>query len=298
MTVFLTVAIKITTCGLLTTAKVLDLFQGVVKVFSHQDLSLFSSDIELWAIAGNETADKAAALALQNLPAHFLATWEQCKRDRREQLQVRDALQQHFIAIGTACLDSKQAQRELVDQQWEEFVPPTCGDGDEFLSFTSLPAEVTLPVGHALEQVSGDLLRWLRHITTLPDRQPIWVSSYQLLVHFQQWSGQTVFCYDLQTKTWSDSAASVREFGFDFLKSAGWLQAVLKQFANTFDLRYFPEARVPHGSIFRCWTRCLLICTSPSTFAECDNFLAVQQGPVKSVRKAFGTLPIATPKQP
>eukprot|EP00438_Fugacium_kawagutii_P035970 Skav227576 [mRNA] locus=scaffold517:31608:33188:- [translate_table: standard] len=278
---------------LLNKSKGRDLFRGVVKVYSHQDVSKFSDIVEVWAIAGNDQADRAAALAFHQLPSTFLHLWERCRTARLEQFRLREILHSHFLAVGNACLETKTTQRQTVDLQWDEALHAPRDQSLDKESFVDLPQELQLPEGHPLEEVGEDLFRWLLHLRSLGD-DLIWVTSYQMLLHYQRWGDKPGCVYDVKRKRWHSADNHVREQGFSFLKCSGWFQAALKRVAEYLEVSYHAEVRVPHGFAFRCWTNCVLIRTSEHVFDDIDQLL-VQNGPVKSVRKALANMPCACP---
>lgn len=281
---------------LLTVSKGKGLYQGVVKVCSHQDESLFSDTVDLWAIAGNESADRAAALAFQQLPVAFLQVWERCRQERRDQQQLRDELHQHFLAIGKSCVESKGDQKVAADDEWEDVLQAQRDADVDKESFVTFPTDLVIPAGHPLEEVGQSIFQWIAHLRHLPNSQPIWVTSYQMLLHYQMWSGEVGCMHDVKAKRWHSATTFVRDNGFSFIKSAGWFQAAVKKVAELCDSEYHAEVHVPHGTAFRCWSNCVLIRTAADAFDAADKLIA-QNGPVKSVRKALANLSSACPRQ-
>eukprot|EP00438_Fugacium_kawagutii_P028667 Skav214045 [mRNA] locus=scaffold2017:257190:261209:+ [translate_table: standard] len=268
------------------------LYQGAVKVCSHQDPSKFSHPIELWAIAGNDSADRAATIAHTQLPLRFKVVWERCLQERKLQTVRRDRLLRHFLQVGNASIASKDIQRQTVNDQWDER-PIEMNDEHGQHTFHDLPHEVEFPEGHPLEQVGARIHQWLRGIASAADCESMWVTSYQLLTHFQATTKTTGLYYDTRQKRWHDASDVVRDQGYAFLKCSGWFQACLKKFADHCGVKYHTEHRVPTGSLFKCWTTCVLLRISPAEIQVVNDYLASQNGPVKAVKRALATTPCA-----
>jgi hypothetical protein len=70
---------------------------------------------------------------------------------------------------------------------------------------------------------------------------------------------------------------------FDFLKYAGWIQAIVKEFGKHLLLRISPIPKLPWGSTFKAYQRCLLLQGSPRDFANID--MAFRRAGVANVKK-------------
>lgn len=111
------------------------------------------------------------------------------------------------------------------------------------------------------------------------DAVPLWLSSYQLLIHFQGSMNGYGFVYNKRTKTWEDSTNIIQQEGFFFLQSATWFMACVKNFARSTDQTFTVKSQMSWGTVFRSWQRCALIKASPSQFTTIDSLLH-QQGAV------------------
>ena len=75
------------------------IFDGVVKVRSHQDSSAYPF-VEQWAIEGNDFADSLAQTAIRGLPAELLQVWEQMRFSRQQIAEARDWVHKLFVDVG------------------------------------------------------------------------------------------------------------------------------------------------------------------------------------------------------
>ena len=82
-----------------TTSCSLQLFEGIVKIRSHEDESAYPL-VERWAIRGNDYADGLARTAIRTFPARLLDVWQRMKTSRQQIAVARDELHQLFVKVG------------------------------------------------------------------------------------------------------------------------------------------------------------------------------------------------------
>lgn len=73
--------------------------------------------------------------------------------------------------------------------------------------------------------------------TSVSDAQPLWLSSYELFVHFQGVMSLWGIEYRAKGRTWVLADDFVQSQGFDFLKLSGWFQAAIKGYAGLMGLK-------------------------------------------------------------
>jgi hypothetical protein len=101
----------------------------------------------------------------------------------------------------------------------------------------------------------------------------MWLSSYQLLIHFQRHTGETGLWYDRANKTWERGDHYVRIHGYDFNRFAAWMVAAIKAFGKVLNLQVTVQPRLPWGTTFRSWQRCLLLPADVGEFSAIDLLL-------------------------
>lgn len=268
-------------------------FERIIKVRSHQDQQLYSDIIDQWATRGNDAADLWALRARALLPKPLRIAHAQAVKDQQQQHRARDHVHSIICAVGTQAVEAKPARHEADEQAWED-VDREAGKADS-PSFVPLPTSCPDLVDSALGDNALRLYNWLRRLVQAPGATPRWVTSYELLVHYQACTGHVVFWFNTAKRAFQDASDVYRQKDHDFLKMSGWFQGALKLLASLLGTRYESRSMLPHSSVFKCWTRCILIGIAPSEHTLVGTWLApVQNGRVKSVRKAFGQLPTLT----
>lgn len=101
----------------------------------------------------------------------------------------------------------------------------------------------------------------------------MWLSSYQLLIHYQSNTGKLGVHYNRSNRTWDDGEEFERLEGYDFTRFAAWLIAATKAFAKLLELPISIQPRLPWGTTFRCWQRCVYVPANPADFEGIDLFL-------------------------
>ena len=107
--------------------------------------------------------------------------------------------------------------------------------------------------------------RWLVLLTQDPEAIPMWLSSYQLYAHFQLSMNHLGFLYNRKTKQYEPLEGRRPNDNYNFTRSAGWFCAMIKCFAKAIGTECTIQPRMPFGSVFRCWQRCILVPASPSS---------------------------------
>eukprot|EP00435_Cladocopium_sp_Y103_P012427 s365_g3.t1 len=272
--------------SLLTRAVGLGLFQRVVKVASHQRPD-FSDVIEQWVFQGNEHADRFATEARLHLPSFLQHARMRLETALDRRYRVCKSFHSMLVQFGLRCVESKPRVEKQDEVRWDR--AKYLSSQTEHISLDGIPRVLVTPVEHNLGDCLEPLHRWLIKLTTAADARPLWLSSYQLFAHFQATTAGWGFHYDAKHRSWSLADSYVDAQGFNFLKLAGWLQAIVKAFAKLFGLVAEAKAQLPFGSTIRCWQRCLQIRASPKEMEDIDGvFRAAGVSHVKIVSKAFG----------
>ena len=120
-----------------------------------------------------------------------------------------------------------------------------------------------------------------RQFTTgFKDAQPLWLSSYQLLVHFQLFSGSIgPVCAHKQWFAGEDRLDQTPLLNTIFLQQATWWSHYLRRIGTAFGLEVKPTPGRPAGTSLAIWTRCFYIRFSPTAVAGwTDGFCHIQDG--------------------
>lgn len=78
----------------------------------------------------------------------------------------------------------------------------------------------------------------------------MWLSSYQLLIHYQSNTGKLGVHYNRSNRTWDDGEEFERLEGYDFTRFAAWLIAATKAFAKLLELPISIQPRLPWAPLF------------------------------------------------
>eukprot|EP00435_Cladocopium_sp_Y103_P026669 s1004_g6.t1 len=238
---------------LMRTACRLDLFQHVVKVASHQRLTLMGV-VDRWAVEGNDSADRAAARARQGLPAQVLTTWHLLRHALTQRETACRDFHKMLVLFGLRCVETKTDQAERDEQTWEA-LPKSFEGSETDISLVGLPGVIPELPPHTLGECLAPLHAWLLQLLSGPNLQPLWLSSYQLFAHFQWTTAGMGFRYLAKEKRWELADGYVHEEGFNFIRLSAWLQAIIKVFAKLLGLRCEAQPKLPYGTTIRSWQR-------------------------------------------
>ena len=263
------------------------MFQFVVKVTSHQTEGM-SDTVEEWARQGNECADRLAAMALHQLP--FEVRVLQTKLTN--QANRRHFACKHFHAMlvqfGLRCVETKTAVAHEDGGRWED-ARKLQEEEESKLSLRGFQTDTEVPPSQRLGACAQVLHQWLARLLDTEDSVPMWLSSYQLYAHYRMATGHVGFCYHTGSRTWNTAEEYIHEHGFNFPRLAAWFQAILKEYAKHCQLECVAVPKLPWGSVFKTYQRCLLIRASPRDFAAVDDaFRRTGIAHVQSVRTALG----------
>jgi hypothetical protein len=176
------------------------------------------------------------------------------------------------------------------ESAWDEAAPPR-DVTEDCVSLEGIPRVLQAPEHHPMGECLQPLHQWLHRLTSTGDGQPLWLSSYQLYAHFQAVTSGWGFQYVRKDRTWVLADTYVHSQGFDFPKLAGWLQAIIKQYAKTMNLHAEAHPRQPWGGAIRSWQRCLHLRASPAEFGAMYRYFRDQGASgTKKVKEPMGRL--------
>ncbi len=265
--------------------------QRIIKVSSHQGESNFTQHVERWAFRGNEFADFTAERARQAYPSSLFQVWERLHDVLLERSAMRETLRAHLLHIAETAVQDKATiskyDATIWDAQLAQSSPEVASADISFYNW-SQQTESFEESG-----VFSHLHCWLVDILEKPcdDRETLWLSSYQLLLDFQQVTNKVGFHRLGRKQPWFEASTWVQENEYDFLAFARNFQLFLKSFAAHTDNNYVVKLRRPTGELFQCWTKCINLQVSRSRFLALDVQLrAIGIGLVKRVQKSFSAI--------
>lgn len=274
--------------SVVTVSRNLGLFQKALKFTSHQGEAEYSHAVDKWAAQGNEAADTAATWARHLLPPAVLQAHARLKLARITRYQACKAMHRLLVDIGLQVAAEKSALRAQEEVAWDTLAQQT-QPISESVSFAQLPVELLPPDEHNLGEGFSVIHQWLLQLTKEHDAEPLWLSSYQLYAHFQMSMNHLGFYYDRKCKQFLPLAQSAHKKNYNFIRSAAWFCAMVKSFAKTIGTECTTQPRLPHGTLFRSWQRCILLPASPNTLQRVHQLFAHRgTTAVQSVHAAMG----------
>eukprot|EP00438_Fugacium_kawagutii_P000331 Skav225766 [mRNA] locus=scaffold3092:24294:26339:- [translate_table: standard] len=260
----------------------------VVKVTSHQDVHRQPSVIEQWVARGNQAADNAAEAARFLLPAEVLRTHLSFVPVHQARQRLQSELFKHFVKIGERAVANKQRASSSTPAvppsppvQFDAAVPVL----HPFPSCTDLPPE------HPASEFAQVVSQWLLGLQNHRDSVPLWVSSYQLYIHFQGTTNNWGMMFQRATNRWVAAEPLFQKEGFQFLRGAAWLQSYIKCLARALGSQCEVRKCLPFGHFLKNWVSCLRIMASPMELAKVDELLRGRDAfAVVSVKKSLGSL--------
>ena len=263
------------------------LYQGVVKVRSHEDAQAYPEAVEKWAIDSNETADEAADAALQQLPPRVLQTWQVYSHDLAVTRRQAQVFQRYLVDIGKHSIALEKEVRAQDVEQWDQQVVEPREHPPEHLSLHPLPDLDTMPSKHTMREIVNDLHAWLQCLMSKDDATPRWVTGAHLLAMFQGYTNRLGFAFNQKTNQWT----TVEKYcgrDHDFCQCSNWLLAAIRCLARCLGAEYHALQKVPDGTTYKCWTSCILVLVSNKDFRVVErHFESRGVTGISSVRKGF-----------
>ena len=199
-------------------------------------------------------------------------------------------IQKHIVRVGARAVLHGKANKLQNDAQWSDLLsqPRPGTAADEVIQ--TWPAFDAMPDQHTMGATAKVVYDWISNMRSDPSATPLWLTNIHLLVHFQTTTACPGVQFNQATNKWQFLTYS--EEDFEFPKAANWLGAAFRCLGRYLGLDIKGQSRVPSGSIYRCWTPCMLLRMSPTAFQDIENKLrACGATGVQSVRKSFGSLP-------
>ena len=279
--------------ALITQACSSHIFEDIVKVRSHEDELQYSDEIDKWAIRGNESADATAARARQGYTSRFLQVWMELCRHTERMEWLRDQIHDHIVRVGLEAVETKSKIRNVgtVRSSDEPSTVVPVQDCDTQVTFDGFLAISDYQPSVHLTDFAYEVTDWLRGLMSAHDAELQWVTSYQLLIDFQNFSG--CIGVRVQDRKWQVIEEWMTASGYDFPRIARWFAAYLKSLARELNLPYEGAHQTPSSFSFRCWTRCVRLRISTARMLRIDKWWqTLGIVPIKKVGTCFTKVPI------
>ena len=246
----------------------------------------YSQFVDRWAIKGNEAADALAIWARQLLPPEVTQAHQRLKLASQVRYKACQALHRLLVEIGNKVTSEKEELKAKEESAWDAMQSQQ-PQVVEKVSFAQLPVDLIEPAEHALGEGFQTIYTWLLTLTRETGATPMWLSSYQLYAHFQLHTNHLGFFYNRKSKQF-EPLNSGHKKNYNFIRAAGWFCAMIKSFAKTVSEECTVQPRMPFGSLFRSWQRCILLPASPATIEGVHSkFTSRGTTAVKSVHAAM-----------
>ena len=146
-------------------------------------------------------------------------------RDLGMEAIVCQSLHQFFIQIGIRAIGAKTVIRDNDTGDWETLAAQRQQVETDQISLDPFPAQLPEGIDHNMGDCFAPMFQWLKGLVVGEGRQPVWLSSYQLLIHFQGTTGRMAVWYDRPNRRWLFAEDHAREHGFEFARYSGWLMS-------------------------------------------------------------------------
>ena len=239
-----------------------------VKVRSHEDETAYTEFVERWAIRGNNQADRLASEARRSLPTAILQIWPGLVHQHDRQVQWRKDLRHLFLQVGKRALQTKSEREEKAHEA--PFIRPQPDVPPDFPeAFFPFPNWEDRNLETQLGEAGPVVFEWIRDLTQDTTAEPMWISTYQLLVDFQLTTSQIGPRLSSFSKTWD--LGDIEDF--DFFQYTKWLGVYLRKLSGSFHLPLKTQIRRPDGTLFATWCRPFLIRAPANRVDRADQIL-------------------------
>ena len=171
---------------LVTQATAKGLLIKVAKVKSHVDAESLPDRMERCAVRGNHQADILAEQTRAIFPPGFWPLWGRLRLAYQQKVTWAETIFRLFAAVGQKAQMSKNSTPDQPNTAAE-----TAPQGDaeiHAISFDPLPPWEARDTSVQLGDVGHVFHTWLKALLSDSSVAPQWISSYQLLLRFQQFT--------------------------------------------------------------------------------------------------------------
>ena len=226
------------------------------------------------------------------LLSHLVQLWDKLRSAYVSKKVFRDAIHWLFTAVGQRAQQLKTATAPATEPAEATQRPR---EEDEALCiFDPIPDWSDRALHVNLGGCGEIVLNWLRTVTNENGATPQWLSSYQMLAHFQLQTGKWgPICIKKEWMPGEDGPIDYQQF--NFCQRATWMSHYIRQLGTAFSLDLKPTRRRPAGSAFPFWTRCYKVMISSATIAGLDRvFMAKVGKPITKVGADLSGVSILT----
>eukprot|EP00438_Fugacium_kawagutii_P029229 Skav229564 [mRNA] locus=scaffold568:553802:558148:+ [translate_table: standard] len=275
--------------SLVQTAMDTRLFLRAVKVRAHEDHRQVQDPVEAWALIGNEYADAEATAARRDLPSQLLQSWGCAHQAHQTQVEQRTHLHRLFQTVGAWAVQNSSTKPAATEVRPEDPAPAD----DDALQPILMPAPAweDRRTDVHLGEYGQIVFDWLVDCQTQPATNPVWVTTYQLLILFQAHSRRIGPVRRGTTKVWIPGEQYWAELGtFDFVKQASSFGQFIRWIGIMFRLNLGMQHRRPAGNALRGWHRCYPVRLTPDQVERADHHIVHTNGgvPVVNVKADMG----------
>ena len=251
------------------------LFQGTIKVVSHQELTGSRNELEWWAFSGNNAADNVATTILQSHPL-LVEKWQQAKQDIACVQILQQQVHRVLVEVGKRSVLFREPQKE---SDAVAFAPRLSRE-DAAEVHLQIDPSIEVPLRYQIDRL-GSFIRWLSQLQD--DTAPVQlVSWFQMTVAFEREFDGVTLVYSKHTKRWTWPSANPHYV--PFVRRTNKLAAFLQGLLGAAQIPYRVLHIRPTTSVLSFWTQCLAFRFSPSVRDAVDDWFAEHQGTFTSVR--------------
>ena len=138
---------------------------------------------------GIHAADRLVSDVLLQLPGQLAQILPVAIQRLSQRHQGCQGLHHFLVQMGQRATSYKEEIKEHDGTKWDETKEDTVQPQDQAPSLVPFPLTLQLPAEHSFGECASSMFRWLSSIVVGDRRIPIWLSSYQLLIHFQGTTG-------------------------------------------------------------------------------------------------------------
>lgn len=182
-----------------------------------------------------------------------------------------EAIFRLFAAVGQK---SQMSKNSTPDQPNTAAETAPQGEAEiHAISFDQLPPWEARDTSVQLGDVGHVFHTWLKALLSDSSVAPQWISSYQLLLHFQQFTktiGPT--CTRKNWTSWESQPQPAVEYQFS--QQATWISHYVRRMGTAFGLDVTPVRRRTAGAAIAVWTRCYKLRVHPDIIQGLEQKLA------------------------
>ena len=256
---------------------------AIHKVQAHADKDSQPTEVDQFAVWGNEMADKSANDAYQNFPPRLQQIVDSLVTELAQLRAFGKAWHSVIVAIGQRVLSTTMPTIEAPPP--EGMTSAFATEIDANLAYVAGLSSVDLPKKFQIEELPH-VLEWMQ--TLVSSAPVVWVTFHQLMIDYQ-----------LHTKRWGPASTGPKWIcpdktkPYSYKKHVQWFSRFLKGLGSATGHHLDIQQRRPSSHVLAFWCGALRVSLPEERLQTIDSFYKahIVHMPARQIERDLGLIP-------